>query len=819
MQTAQTLAAADPALDRDIDAACARIAPTWPLDQFIAVNPLWGWTERPLPEASARLAALSGSRFVMPRAWFRGEWDAGRLAKAHLQAAIDEAGAGCTVADLVALLGSDEPAPARRALVADVVDAGRDLVHRVSWCDFVTHATSQYCAAWFDDGQARLGPDRSAGLYPGWLRQAAYDLSPRLLMGMKGFREHVRRLPGDPRALIAEAVDVLGIAPDDREGYFTAALLRLNGWASWCAYERWQARLAGGGDDSIIHLLALRLAWELILFRSGGADVAAAWRRAVAAWPAADRAATASQDKDWLLQRAMELAWQAPVCAGLADGLRRETPAAAVPAVQAAFCIDVRSEVMRRAIEATTPAIQTLGFAGFFGLPIDYQPLGAAAARAQLPGLLAPAMRAADTCAVPGLEARRQSRLDVAGAFREFKLAATSGFSFVESFGLLYAGKLVSHSLGHGRPAPHPEGAGLRRAESGAVKPRLVGAAEAAQAEPRADLAAGILRAMGLTRGFARLVLLAGHGSETVNNPHAAGLDCGACCGQTGEVNARALAALLNEPAVRGGLAARGIEVPASTWFLAGLHNTTTDEVLLYDTDEVPATHRDDLASLTGWLAAAGERARAERAGLLGLGKVGATELRGAIEARARDWSQVRPEWGLADNAAFIVAPRERSRHLDLGGRSFLHDYRWQDDDGFGVLELIMTAPMVVTHWINLQYYASTVDNRRFGSGNKVLHNVVGGHLGVFEGNGGDLRIGLPMQSLHDGERFVHTPRRLAVFIEAPRAAIDAVIAKHAKVRELVENGWIHLFQLDADTATVLARRADDWRAVVDGAG
>jgi uncharacterized protein YbcC (UPF0753/DUF2309 family) len=185
--------------------------------------------------------------------------------------------------------------------------------------------------------------------------------------------------------------------------------------------------------------------------------------------------------------------------------------------------------------------------------------------------------------------------------------------------------------------------------------------------------------------------------------------------------------------------------------------------------------------------------------------------LQRAIRERTQDWAQVRPEWGLANNAAFIVAPREHCRHLNLLGRSFLHEYRHEEDDGFRVLELIMTAPMVVTHWINFQYYASTVDNDRYGSGNKVLHNVVGGHLGVFEGNGGDLRIGLPMQSLHDGHRWVHTPLRLSVFIEAPRSAIDAVLEKHAHVRSLVTRGWLSLFQLDDEQRAVYARRAGRW--------
>ena len=260
---------------------------------------------------------------------------------------------------------------------------------------------------------------------------------------------------------------------------------------------------------------------------------------------------------------------------------------------------------------------------------------------------------------------------------------------------------------------------------------------------------------------------------------------------------------------MRAGLATRGIAIPQDTLFLGALHDTTTDAVKLYDADHPSASHASDLDQVRRWLASAGALARGERA--LRLPRADHAE---DISHRARDWAELRPEWALAGCQAFIAAPRARSTGRDFGGRAFLHDYDWQRDAGFGVLELILTAPVVVASWISLQYYGSTDAPDLFGAGNKLLHNVTGG-IGVVEGNGGLLRAGLPWQSIHDGEQLVHEPLRLSVLIEAPREAIGAIVERHPEVRALFDNRWLHLFALD-DQGRMAWRYAGDlcWERV-----
>lgn len=776
-------------------AAGQRIAPTWPLDQLIAVNPWWEMRDLPIQEVTARVAMLGHAQTLMPRDWYREQFPE-QVTRAHLESSIAEAPTALDAESLIAWLDGDDQTPHWRNF-SDEIDANRDLTSNVSWHDEIIHQISQFCASFYSIGTP-LPSDPDRCLYDAWLDNVRNDRGIEIMMGEKGLHTQFKALPATAEELIEEAISELAVPEAALADYFHALLMDVNGWASWVAYLRWQSQLAGGADDALPQLVAVRLAWELVLWRHQRDrhtdDVellARLWQQQFERLPDLLERHRQQQQPAWIWQRAAELSFQEAV----RDKLLAEQPKTKTkgkakakvnrPALQAALCIDVRSEVYRRALEAQDERIQTLGFAGFFGLPIEYAPTGAAYARPQLPGLLSPAISVSEAGDEEALSDRAK-RLNREARWAAVAKKAPATFGFVESVGLGYAAKLLNEAL-VGAEQEHP----VNSAECGHSHFVLRSGDDVLDVAAQAELAAGILGAMTLTVDFAPVVILAGHGSSTRNNPHAAGLDCGACGGQTGEINVRVLAQVLNDRDVRAALAAdHNIAIPADTTFVAALHDTTTDK--LHCLTDLPA----DSAQVQGWIDAAGAAARRERAADLGVDTEDSDE---GIFERSRDWSQVRPEWGLAGNACFIVAPRERTRHLNFAGRSFLHDYDWEADakNGYPVLELIITAPMLVTHWINMQYNTSVTDNERYGSGNKVLHNVVGGNIGVFEGNGGDLRIGLPMQSLHDGKRWMHDTLRLSVYIDAPAEAIAAIAKKHAVVSQLLNNDWLYLFRID----------------------
>ena len=768
------------------DAATRAVAPLWPLKHFVAVNPYLGMTEKPVSEALAEMARLSGARPTLERSFYAKAIAKGRITQADIATAIAASGTpDVTPEAVIDAAGADDTAPVPLATFADLAKAS----HGTDWPRHVTDTISAFLASYFDHAQARLPHGETGSLYAAWHQEAALDTGAEIA-GLKNARSVFAALPDTAEDMIAQAAQMIGLDGRAWERYCQRLVLSMPGWSGYTRYLLWQAELHGGTSTAARDLLAIRLAWEvalrpLVSYADAEDVVAGLTTRQGAHWTI-----------DLILQSAFELGWQRDLAAKFAAPAQTDiSQTTARPSLQAAFCIDVRSEVFRRALETVDPAAETIGFAGFFGAAISYTPLGRPNSGDQCPVLLTPAYTIAETAGDPGTGATRQAALRSSTAWGSFKQAAVSSFGYVETLGLGFAGKLAAQALGAKGSALSVRDAGLSEDSAATLAPTLA-PKDDGTGIPQSDrlaLAKGILAGMSLDPAkLARVVILAGHGSTSANNPHATGLDCGACGGHTGEANARVAVAILNDPGVRAGLAAEGTPMPEDTVFVAALHNTTTDAVTLYDTAPLMGTHGAEIDALEDKLAAAGALARAERAPTM------ATSA-DAVTARAQDWSQVRPEWGLAGCAAFIAAPRHRSAGRDLSGRAFLHSYEWGKDDGFGVLELIMTAPLVVESWINLQYYGSTVDNRVLGAGNKVLHNAVCGDLGVIEGNAGDLRPGLPWQSVHDGETYVHEPLRLNAVIEAPVEAMNDVIARHAGLRDLVDNGWVHLFQMDED--------------------
>lgn len=753
--------------------AAKAIPPLFPLSANVAVNPFLGQSGETLAITAARLTRVAGTRIMPPRSYWAQKLDAGDITQADLLDALDAVQGhfnAPSLQDVKAALKEDNIAPKALATVAELAAD----VSGFDWPGLIEDRIGTWAASHFDQGQALWQQAAAAGPFRAWRDFASRDLTPEI-HGLTGFCGFVAETNRSHWRAIGRASEKLGVTSDAAPTAFHRWLMTLGGWAQYGRYHLWQAELDGQPDSTVTELLAIRMMFDEALFDLYKDQIAERWAETIAAHQTPVTPSKALVI-DAVLQDAAERAQQR----NLADKLLARKPRIAKqrPDVQAAFCIDVRSEVFRRALESQDENIETIGFAGFFGLASAHRVAGSDVTERRGPVLLSPGV----TSQAAEPETADQTRRYTARAKRawgRFKLAAVSSFAFVEAAGPIYAGKLIrdSWALG-GKTAPADP--------TPKMDPTI-------DLDARIGMAKSVLTAMSLTDKFARVVLLAGHGADVTNNPHESALQCGACGGYAGDVNARLLAGLLNDPDVQLGLREKGIEIPSDTVFLPALHHTTTDRVTLFEQDVPPAKPIHGLAQLKTWLAAAGTLARAERAQRLPRASEAA-----AVAKRARDWAETRPEWGLAGCRAFVAAPRHRTDGADLGGQAFLHNYDWHRDEGFGVLELIMTAPVVVASWISLQYYGSTVAPDLFGGGNKLLHNVVGG-IGVLEGNNGAPRPGLPWQSVHDGTDFQHDPLRLSVIVEAPREAMSVILERHPEVRALFDNGWLHLIAMDGD--------------------
>ncbi|MGR9108313.1 MAG: DUF2309 domain-containing protein [Gammaproteobacteria bacterium] len=486
------------------------------------------------------------------------------------------------------------------------------------------------------------------------------------------------------------------------------------------------------------------------------------------------------------------------------------------PQAQVVFCMDEREESFRRHLEELNPAIETLGAAGFFGVPMYYKGIDDSIASALCPIVVTP-QNAVEECVVPGHE----------DALRRHR----KGRSFN-----LKLGRLLLHSLRHRilgahlgvdvaapvalfallakvlRPNRQRRGVDwLVQKTSPPVPTRLgvtagqardAGAGVPAQGfsdQEQADRVSGLLRSMGLTHGFAPLVVLVGHGSLSQNNPHLAAYDCGACSGRHGGPNARAFAAMANRPEVRALLSERGIVIPDDVWFVGAEHNTCNERVTWFDPDLVPHKLQPALESLAGDLRQVRRLSAHERCRRLASAPRDPSLDRALshIEERADDFSQARPELGHATNACALIGRRSVSQGAFFDRRMFLISYDpTQDPEGL-IVENILLAVGPVGAGINLEYYFSSVDNERYGCSTKVLHNVVG-CFGVMEGANSDLRTGLPNQMVE-----IHEPMRLQVIVEAKTEILERIYGRQAALRELIANGWIHLHAIDPDSGEI----------------
>lgn len=538
---------------------------------------------------------------------------------------------------------------------------------------------------------------------------------------------------------------------------FSRHFSRLPGWSAWAKWnDRW-SRQRHHAALSLRELLTISLAVDMAMMDAHG------WKPSPP--QEFERFVTDPRGPDQLDR--LERAVHEHVLARIVPAPETGAP----PRWQVVACIDARSEPLRRALEEN-PEVETLGFAGFFGIPAVVWPSGEREAHESLPALLEPS-----ATIVGGTTPRSavDSRLALAETFADLTHEPGAMFALAEGAGWLGVPLMLHRTFG-------PWIASRGTFDDGPW--RLEGA-------DKVNLAAAVLRTMGLTRGFAPEILILGHGSHSTANTHFAGLECGACAGHAGGTNARILCDVLNSDDVRRGLEGLGISIPIATRFVAAEHDTTRERVVTSDAVS---------AELTSVLTSAAETVAKER---VTTPTASPRSIQREMRRRARDWGETRPEWGLANHAAFIVAPRKSFRGADLGGQSFLHSYDPAGDTEGTVLRSILAAPMVVAQWINAAYYFSSVAPEVLGAGDKTILNPVG-DFGVIAGDAPDLKIGLPWQSVATGSGPWHLPVRLLVAVEAPLDRIASAVHSERTVERLVEGEWIRLVGRNHDR--------DEWR-------
>jgi uncharacterized protein YbcC (UPF0753/DUF2309 family) len=504
-------------------------------------------------------------------------------------------------------------------------------------------------------------------------------------------------------------------------------------------------------------------------------------------------------------------------------GERGAPPSAENPRFQVVFCIDDREESIRRYFEEQSAQHVTFGVAGFFGVAMRFRGLDDPDPRSLCPVVVEPAHAVHETPIeehAPA-SARRTRMRKIVGKVRhelgDASRSLTRGVALTPVLGILAvvpltlrllfprsAARLSRWISARYFPAPRTELVLARPeepAESTEQPTKRRSLPLGFTLRERVDRVQDTLENMGLVSHFATIVAMLGHGASTVNNPHHSAYDCGACGGRNGGPNGRAFAAMANEPAVRDELRTRGIDIPDSTWFVGGFHDTTTDGITIFDEERIPEKFQKQYEELTRCLDEARKLSAHERCRKFEHAPSPRTlspeQALRHVEERAVDLSQARPELGHVTNAVCIVGRRELSRGLFLDRRAFLASYDATSDKDELILERVLGAVVPVGAGINLEYYFSTVDNEGYGCGSKLPHNL-SCLLGVMEGATGDLRTGLPRQMIE-----IHEPVRLLSVIEATPEAILEVCGRKPELAELVGKDWVRVVSVHPETGVL----------------
>lgn len=663
----------------------------------------------------------------------------------------------------------------------------------------INRQTIKWCQVILDRGQATISaPMMQSNLYETWLKLIKFDKTLHQKNTTK--MNWLQSLPNDPESAILVSLIQLNIPQKHWTEFLTLMLTTLSGWASYIQYlNDWDKDSDDPKKLSKSEYLAIRLVITYLLYPNA---------LELLDWSEQSKNQSVINEDFFsqLEEREKEFSNV------LLDKIVKKSEqiqkniSSTLPEAQFVFCIDVRSESVRRAIESVG-TYQTFGMAGFFGVPITFNHTINQETRTCLP-VLASAQGQVHETPVESKPSIYDRSKNLKSVYKRLKYNFATPFGLAESTGLFYAGLMAMKTLFPKLTSAISQKALPNPDHSEQVEMSL----DHISLEDRINYAMSALRSIGLTKNFSSLVVFCGHNSTTDNNAFASSLQCGACGGNSGASNAQLIANILNQSEIRKALKGRGILIPKHTVFMGACHNTTTDEIkLYYDTHAKNKEIEKKIENIKRALLQVQEINARYRLAFLET-KEGASKSKQLVKNNACDWAQIRPEWGLAKNAAFIIGPRTMTEQVDLEGRVFLHSYDFEQDEDNTILTSIMTAPMVVAFWINSQYFFSTFDNVAFGAGSKITKNITG-RMGVMQGNASDLMHGLPLQSVflnnHDA---YHELLRLQVFVVAPLDKVKKVLHENPAISQLCLNGWIKLFCLDPNqNKRYILKRTGGW--------